>query len=390
MEVAPSDDVERHPAARARLVEVAVVLITGLVTIGGTAAAAEHQGHGAIGVGGVVLLALAVLALPFRHRYPVGTLSFVLATSLAYWSLGNPKGPIFLPLIIALFQVVLTGHRRAAITALVIGFLGFLWLGYIIGRNDPPKWGPSIALAAWLIALLSVSELVRSRRDRAAERARTHSEELRRRATDERMQIARDLHDAVAHNMSLINIQASVALHLMAEEPEQATRALTTIKAASKEALVELRSILGVLRQVDADAPRSPTPSLVRLDDLVTTAEASGVDVTVDVDGDLSHLPRQTDARGVPDHPGVTHERRAPLRHPCRGRADPHCRRDAGPRDPRRGNGVDRRIGPLGRRQRDRRNARTGSRGRRAPGSRTPSGPRLRRCAPSSPIEATP
>jgi signal transduction histidine kinase len=295
MEAAPSDDVQRHPARTRALVEVAVVLITGLVTIGGTAAAAEHQGHGAIGVGGVVLLALAVLALPFRHRYPVGTLSFVLATSLAYWSLGNPKGPIFLPLIIALFQVVLTGHRRAAITCLVAGFLGFLWLGYIIGRNDPPKWGPSIALAAWLVALLSLSELVRSRRDRAAERARTHSEELRRRALDERMQIARDLHDAVAHNMSLINIQASVALHLMAEEPEQATRALTTIKAASKEALVELRSILGVLRQVDEDAPRSPTPSLVRLDDLVTTAEASGVEVTVDVDGDLSHLPRQTD-----------------------------------------------------------------------------------------------
>ena len=77
------------------------------------------------------------------------------------------------------------------------------------------------------------------------------------------MRIARELHDAVAHNMSLINIQAGVALHLMDEEPEQARTALTTIKGASKEALVELRSILGVLRQVDEDEPRAPTPSLV-------------------------------------------------------------------------------------------------------------------------------
>jgi signal transduction histidine kinase len=93
----------------------------------------------------------------------------------------------------------------------------------------------------------------------------------------------------------LINIQASVALHLMDEQPDQAARALTTIKQASKEALVELRSILGVLRQVDEDAPRSATPSLDRLDDLVSSAEASGVEVTVDVDGALPELSRNTD-----------------------------------------------------------------------------------------------
>jgi signal transduction histidine kinase len=95
--------------------------------------------------------------------------------------------------------------------------------------------------------------------------------------------------------MSLINIQAGVALHLWDDDPKQVRDALTTIKGASKEALVEMRSILGVLRGVDDDAPRAPAPSLQRLPDLVANAAASGVKVELEVDGDVSHLPRNTD-----------------------------------------------------------------------------------------------
>lgn len=284
-----------HPARGRVLIDIAIAVGVGAIEIGVTAVAAGHQDRGDLGAAGIVLLGLGAAALPFRHRFPVGVLAFVLGTTLAYWSLGYPKGPIFLALLIALFQAVLTGHRRAAIASLAIGFIGFPWLGYVIGREPVPHWGEVAGLAAWLIALLAITELVRSRRDRVREMARTHAEELRRHTTDERLRIARDLHDAVAHSMSLINIQAGVALHLMDNEPEQARGALTTIKQASKEALVELRSILGVLRQVDEDAPRAPTPSLDRLADLVANAEASGIDVSVHVDGDLGHLSRNTD-----------------------------------------------------------------------------------------------
>ena len=284
-----------HPARSRVLIDIAIALVVGAIEIGVTAVAAGHQSRGDLGAAGIVLLGLGAAALPFRHRFPVGVLAFVLGTTLAYWSLGYPKGPIFLALLIALFQAVLTGHRRAAIASLVIGFIGFPWLGYAIGREPVPHWGEVAGLAAWLIALLAITELVRSRRDRVREMAHTHAEELRRRTTDERLRIARELHDAVAHSMSLINIQAGVALHLMDDEPEQARGALTTIKQASKEALVELRSILGVLRQVDEDAPRAPTPSLDRLDDLVANAEASGIEVRVHIDGDLDHLSRNTD-----------------------------------------------------------------------------------------------
>jgi signal transduction histidine kinase len=285
----------RHFHPSRALVDAVIVFVVLLVEIGGTAFAAEHQNRGELGVAGVTLLVLGAVALPLRHRYPVPVLVWTFATTLAYVSSGYPKGPVFFALLIAFGQVVLTGHRRAAIVCLVTGFVLFLWLGDWIGREPAPEWGQIAALLAWLLALLAATELIRSRRDRVREAARVAAEAQLRRVTDERVRIARDLHDAVAHNMSLINIQAGVALHLMDAEPERARDALSTIKDASKEALVELRSIVGVLRQVDEDAPRAPAPSLRRLDDLVTSAAAAGVEVRVEVDGDLDRLPLNTD-----------------------------------------------------------------------------------------------
>jgi signal transduction histidine kinase len=286
---------ERLTVRRRARIDALIVVVVGFIEIVGTAMAAQGQDRGDMPFFGMVLLGLGVLALPLRHRHPVAVLWWVLGTTLTYWALAYPRGPVFFGLLVALFQVVLTGHRRAAIASLVVGFIGFPWLGWAVGRDATPEWGEVAALAAWLIALLSVTELVRSRRDRARDRALAAADALVRRGTDERMRIARELHDAVAHNMSLINIQAGVALHLMDDEPTQVREALTTIKGASKEALVELRSILGVLRGVDDDAPRAPAPSLQRLPDLVANAAASGVKVELEVDGDVSHLPRNTD-----------------------------------------------------------------------------------------------
>src|SRR5439155_21320666 len=129
---------------------------------------------------------------------------------------------------------------------------------------------------AWLLVLVTLTEVTRGRRERAVEAWRTREEEARRRASEERLRIAQELHDVLAHNISLINVQAGVALHLMDEQPEQARSALTAIRGASEEALSELRSVLWILRQIDDEAPRAPTPGLDRLDGLVSRAEASG------------------------------------------------------------------------------------------------------------------
>src|SRR6266542_1945453 len=129
----------------------------------------------------------------------------------------------------------------------------------------------------------------------ATEVMRTREEEARRRASDERLRIARELHDVVAHNISLINVQASTALHLIDERPEQARTALAAIKQASKEALGELRSVLDILRQSDEEPPRAPAPGLARLDELVSKVKAAGLEVRTTTEGDSRPLPAPVD-----------------------------------------------------------------------------------------------
>src|SRR5690242_19677503 len=276
-------------------VEVALVVVALAIELGGTAGAARHQGRGDLGAAGIALLVVGIAAMPWRRRFPALALVVAFVTTLLYWSLGYPRGPVFVALIVTFGYAVLIGRRRLAITSIVLGFLLFPWLGYLLGREKVPGPGAFIGLAAWLIVLISVMEVIRSRRERAREMERSREQALARAAADERVRIAQELHDVVAHTMSVINVQAGVALHLMDDDPHQARDALATIKDVSKEGLVELRSILGALRAVDEGAPRSPTPTLRRLPDLVARAEATGVDVQVEIDGDVDTLPVNVD-----------------------------------------------------------------------------------------------
>lgn len=296
-EAAITEDDSNIAARRRRLaLEALLIAVVALIELGGTALAAQHQtGYGTFGLAGIALLTVSVAALPLRRRFPVAVLAVTLATTLAYWSLGYPRGPVFAALVVAFVQVVLSGRRFVALVALIVGFLSFPWLGYLVGRTPEPDLGGIIGLGAWLATLFSATELIRNRRERAREAERSRVESLLRRATDERLRIAQELHDVIAHSMSLINIRAGVALHLIDRDPEQAKNALATIKDVSKEGLVELRSILGVLRQVDETAPRAPTPTLQRLDELSERARASGVSVRLEIGGDLSTVPRNVD-----------------------------------------------------------------------------------------------
>jgi signal transduction histidine kinase len=263
--------------------EVALVALVGLATLGGSTLAARHQEHRTVGgLVGYSLLTLAVAALPFRNRYPGGVMAVTSAAILTFTSLGYAQGPIYLPMIVALFTLVAHGRRREVAIYLVLGYLGFSFVPWLVGNDDAPTAASLIGLAVWLIALVAISEAIRYRRSQAAAALAEQAEAARRHATEERMHIARELHDVVAHNMSLISIQAGVALHLLDQRPEQARESLGLIKQASKEALVELRSILGVLRQVDEDS-RQPVPSLADLDRLVDQARGSGLEVRLEV-----------------------------------------------------------------------------------------------------------
>src|SRR2546421_9937383 len=150
-------------------------------------------------------------------------------------------------------------------------------LGYVAGGLlTPGGISPQGLLLGTLAVLASLGLGFAIVGQRTYVRAR-REEETQRRVTEERLRIARELHDVVSHSISTINVQAGVAAHVMGERPEQAREALLAIKETSKETLRELRGILQVFRQVDDVEPRGPAPGLAQLDILVKTASEAGV-----------------------------------------------------------------------------------------------------------------
>ncbi len=280
-----------------RYVDVLLAVAVAVVGVTGSYLAARHHAGAARSwdAGAAVLMVFAAGALVLRRTHPVAVLAVVFAATLAYVVIGYPDGPIWLPLIIAFFTAVMSGHRRAAQFSLVVGFVAFLWVKPLLHRGPGPGVFAALGLLAWLLLLLVAAEIRRIHVERRAESERMRDEEERRRAADERLLIAREVHDIVAHNMSLINVQASSALHTFDKDQERARAALATIKDASKQALVELRSVLGVLRAVDEEPPRTPTPGTDRLNELVKRSAAAGLSVRLAVHGDARRLPPAVD-----------------------------------------------------------------------------------------------
>jgi signal transduction histidine kinase len=274
-------------------VDVAIALVVTAVQLSASSGASHwHTGHSASALA-YVLLAVGGLSLIVRRRYPVAVLAVTLVTAL--WAGEQNAAVVWFALIVAFFTAVLARKRAAAVASLVIGYVASVWPPWLIGQPGHATVGFALGLAAGLMFLLSLAEVIRIRNQRAAALKRGREEEQRRRASEERMRMARDLHDVVAHNISVINVQANTALHLMDRQPERARSALVTINDVSRQALVELRSVLGVLRDVDESAPRAPAPGLARLGDLVDNAAAAGLTVRTEQDGRQVPLPADVD-----------------------------------------------------------------------------------------------
>jgi signal transduction histidine kinase len=272
--------------------DVALAAVVAIVEIGVTLVAQSHQDpYRDFDAVAFLLLASGPIALAWRRRYPVHVYGVVFGTTLAYWAAGYPRGPLFLALVSAFGTLLLAGHRRLAWAALGVGYVAFIWLGALLGTTDEPSVAQQLGIAAWLLVLGTTTEILRLRRERAAEAARVREEEQRLRAGQERLRIVRELHDVVAHNLSLINVQAGTALHIIDERPQYAESALSSIKQASKDALYELRSLVDVLRDGVEAAPRMPTPTLADLEALVERTNAAGVPVELHIDGIGRPLP---------------------------------------------------------------------------------------------------
>jgi signal transduction histidine kinase len=264
------------------------VAVLGIV--GSFGAAGGQPDRRAIDASAVLLLLIGPAALAVRDRWPVGAASAAIAAACIFIGAGYPFGPIFLSVVVALFTAMQSGRRVQTLLVATAGYFAFFAALQLDSRTTDVSWLHWALVAGWLAVILTVSEVVRVQREQTVSRARAAEEERRQRIADQRLGLAQELHDVLAHHISLINIQASVALHLLDDEPDGARPALAAIKSASDESLRELRTALDLLRGDDA-APRSPSPRLADLDQLVDGVRASGLDVQVERSGRAVSMP---------------------------------------------------------------------------------------------------
>ncbi len=292
----------RLPGARrrGRLPWPSTLCLTVFVLVGTAFAAANQPDRQPLDVYAWLLLLAGSALLLFRRKHPVIVVFGVSATVLGYFAAGYPYGPVFIPVAAACFAAIVAGHRQAAWWA-----VGTLWVGHLLiahwlyrwlppAHDRPAPWGQELVIAAFVVALCAAAELARLRREQWAREGAERAAAKKRRENEERLRIARELHDVLAHSISVINVQAGVGLALLDSDPEQARTALTTIKAASKEALGEVRQVLDTLR-TPGDAPRAPAPGLDRLPELVEQAASAGLTVDIRRDGERMALPPGTD-----------------------------------------------------------------------------------------------
>lgn len=245
---------------------------------------------------GYVLLIASGLALAGRRRWPVAVFVTAALASLTYFAFEFPDGPAWIALFIALYTLTAhgDGRRSLVIAGVGIAILATVWL--VAAADVEPR-----AALGWVFFRIGASvmsaalgESTRSRRVIAAEaleRAewaeRTREEEARSRVDAERIRIAREVHDTVAHAIAIINVQAGVTAHVLDKRPERARETLVAIEHTSSRALQEMRTILGVLR--DADETRVPHPGLGQIEELVVKARGAGLDIELD-----SQVPAET------------------------------------------------------------------------------------------------
>ncbi len=277
------------------------LLATVLAVVLVGARALEAHGLQRAGWFGYALTVFAALAVAGRRRWPLAVFASTLALAAIAIALAPPSGAISLSVVIAVYTLAqVQERRRAAVLAVLAG----LALGLVRGLLQYKGWSdsrtaaePAAVLAALFLgwAVSSERAYIASIKARADQAERTREDEARRRVDAERLRIARELHDVLAHGIATINVQAGVAAHVLRERPDSAAEALRTIKATSKDALRELRNILGVLRAADDTEPREPPPGLSQLHRLIDATSEAGVPTRVTICGGLPPLPATVD-----------------------------------------------------------------------------------------------
>jgi signal transduction histidine kinase len=275
---------------RPLLLDVGLVILVWVPTV----AAATVHAHP---FGGVLLVTVQTLALLLRRKRPVLTVLIVMTASLVMIGLGIWLLPI--QFAIALYTLAATRTPRAArsigpasivVTALVLALTGHY-----------KEFGDSAARVVFLIAAWLLGDSIGSRQaylreveEKADRLERERDTEARRIVAEEQARIARELHDVIAHALSVIVVQAGAAAEVFQVEPRAAERPIRAIDTAARAALADLRRVLGIL-QDDPNAAYEPQPGLARLDSLVNQVRATGLEVALEIEGAIQPLPAPVD-----------------------------------------------------------------------------------------------
>lgn len=269
---------------------VLAVGLTVFATGGTTGLAHWHHPGPPLGPLGILLVFCSGVPLVWRRRAPVVVFLLSSVLVLTYYHLGYPGGPSALLPTFAL--VTLAYLRGPLIAGIAGGAVVLVVIAAVLVAGDPNGTLDSrlVAVLLWATVAVVIGTIGQVRRTAIRSAAERAAEADRRRAEEQRLGIAREVHDVVAHSLAMINVQAGVAAHVADRRPEEAKAALLAIKEASRSALADLRATLGVLRSGD---DRAPTPGLGRLPDLISIASAAGI--TVLADGDAGSLPAPVD-----------------------------------------------------------------------------------------------
>jgi signal transduction histidine kinase len=248
----------------------------------------------AVDAAGYALLAVAGLSMGWVRRRPLQVLLVAAVVLTVFVVRDYPNGPVWLIGPAALFALAWRSGRRVAFLGAAALLIDLLVADAIVGEQLLVL---PLFYTGWAAAVIFAGDVLRNRRqhvlqlqERARYLERTREEETRRRLAEERLRIARDLHDSVAHAMATINVQAGAAAHVVDRTPAAAKDALTAIRHASGDVLDELTAMLALLR--DGDVDRRPTPTIGDISRLVDEVRVrTGLAVWLRLDGPVESIP---------------------------------------------------------------------------------------------------
>ncbi|OEJ21899.1 two-component sensor histidine kinase [Streptomyces agglomeratus] len=257
----------------------AALLVTGL---------SGHHSATGLNLLGYVLLAVGGLALAAGRRAPVAVLAVTGLCAVGYQAAGFDVAAV--AFLFAVYAAMRAGHRIVTVVVSVAVLAALPLAALVSGLHDT---GEAFAQArgalqiAWLIAAGAAGEALRQAEQRADEAERTREETARRRADEERLHIARELHDSLTHQISVIKVQSEVAVHVARKRGQPVPEALLAIREAGREASRELRATLEALRDDDTTPPHG----LDHVPDLVERAGKSGLEATLTIEGQRHDVP---------------------------------------------------------------------------------------------------